>query len=96
MPPIKVPPLDMDTFIAKSEGRVRALEPGEQVSASKLAVNLDTMPPVTNTATPVAQEVSAMADWLFSNVQWAKQTADDAPPIDEAGARTHQELEITQ
>jgi hypothetical protein len=29
-------------------------------------------------------------------VQWAKQTADDAPPIDEAGARTHQELEITQ
>lgn len=96
MPPIKVPPLDMDTFIAKSEGRVRALEPGEQVSASKLAVNLDTMPPVTNTATPVAQEVSAMADWLFSNVQWAKQTADDAPPIDEAGARTLQELEITQ
>jgi type IV secretion system protein VirD4 len=96
MPSIKVPPLDMDTFIAKSEGRVRALEPGEQVAASKLAVNLDTMPPVTNTATPVAQEVSAMADWLFSNVQWAKQTADDAPPIDEAGARTHQELEITQ
>lgn len=96
MPPIKVPPLDMDTFIAKSEGRVRALEPGEQVSASKLAVNLETMPPVTNTATPVAQEVSAMADWLFSNVQWAKQAADDVPPIDEAGARTHQELEISQ
>jgi len=96
MPPIKVPPLDMDTFIAKSEGRVRALEPGEQVSASKLAVNLETMPPVTNTSTPLAQEVSAMADWLFSNVQWAKQAAGDASPIDKAGARTHQELEITQ
>ena len=96
MPPVKVPPLDMDTFIAKSEGRVRALEPGEQVPASKLAVNLDGMPPVTNTITPVAQEVSAMADWLFSNVQWAKQAADDAPAFDEADAPTYQELEITQ
>lgn len=96
MPPVKVPPLDMDTFIAKSEGRVRALEPGEQVSASKLAVNLDTMPPVTNTATPIAQEVSAMADWLFSNVQWAKQAAEEEVPPGEPGTRTHQELEIAQ
>lgn len=97
MPPVKVPPLDMDTFIAKSEGRIRALEPGEQVSASQLAVNLDSMPPVSNKATPVAQEVSAMADWLFSNVQWAQQAAEeDGPPVDAAGARTHQGLEIMQ
>lgn len=96
MPAVKVPPLDMDTFIAKSEGRVRALEPGEQVSASKLAVNLDAMPPVTNTATPIAQEVSAMADWLFSNVQWAKQTKnEDVSPV-EPGTRMQQELEIAQ
>lgn len=96
MPAVKVPPLDMDTFIAKSEGRVRALEPGEQVSASKLAVNLDAMPPVTNTATPIAQEVSAMADWLFSNVQWAKQARDeDVSPV-EPGTRMQQELEIAQ
>ena len=102
MPPVVVPPLDMDTFIAKSEGRVRALEPGEQVSTSKLAVNLDSMPSVTRTATPVAQEVSAMADWLFSNVQWAQPAADDdVPPFDGAGANAgarmqHQEAEITQ
>lgn len=96
LPPIKVPTLDMDTFLAKSEGRVRPVQPGEQVPASKLAVNLDTMPPVTNTSTPVAQEVSAMADWLFSNVQWAKQEANQVQPLEEADARTHQELEITQ
>ena len=54
------------------------------------------MPPVTNKSTPVAQEVSAMADWLFSNVQWAKQGADEVQPLEEASARTHQELEITQ
>jgi type IV secretion system protein VirD4 len=94
VPPVKVPPLDMDTFIAKSEGRVRALEPGEQVSAGKLAVNLDTMPAVTNTATPIAEEVSAMADWLFSNVQWAK--PDDDMPRVAHSARTHHELEIAQ
>jgi type IV secretion system protein VirD4 len=96
MPPVKVAPLDMDTFIAKSEGRVRALEPGEPVSAGKLAVNLAAMPPVTNTGTPVAQEVSAMADWLFSNVQWAKQAADDnVLPCDNTASRMQQELEIT-
>lgn len=93
---VRVPAIDIDTFIARSEGRVRALEAGEQVSAGKLAVNLDTMPPVTNTVTPVAQEVSAMADWLFNNVQWTKHTADDVQPINETDARTHHELEITQ
>lgn len=95
MPPVKVPPLDMDTFIAKSEGRVRALAPGEQVPASKLAVNLESMPPVTNTTAPLAQEVSAMADWLFSNVQWAKE-ADEGLPSSVTEARAHQELEIVQ
>lgn len=72
MSPVKVPALDMDAFIARSESRVRAVEPGEQVSTGKLAVNLDAMPAVTNTITPVSQEVSAMAEWLFSNVQWVK------------------------
>ncbi len=94
MPPVKVPPLDMDAFIARSEGRVRPVEPGEQVPAGKLALNLASMPSVTNTVTPVAKEVSAMADWLFSNVQWSKST-DEAPPVsDQAGARTHQEMEM--
>lgn len=95
MPPVKVPALDMDTFIAKTEGRVRNLTPGEQASAARLAVNLETMPAVTNTAAPVAAEVSAMADWLFGNVQWAKQEIDDATK-NQAGALAHQEMEITQ
>lgn len=93
---VPVKAIDMETFIAKSEGRVRPVAPGEQVPANKLAVNLDSMPPVTNTTTPVAQEVSAMADWLFSNVQWAKREANQVQPLEEADARTHQELEITQ
>ena len=94
LPPIKVAPLDMDTFMAKSEGRVRPLEPGEQVAPSKLAVNIDAMPPVTDTATPVAQEVSAMADWLFSNVNWAK-AADDGSDLSEQ-ERMDEEMEIAQ
>lgn len=92
--PVKA--IDMDTFIAKSEGRVRAIEPGEQVPAGKLAINFDTMPPVTNIAAPVAQEVSAMADWLFSNVRWAKHGSDEVLLVEEADARLHQEMEITQ
>ena len=57
----------------------------------KDSVNLDTMPPVTNTATPIAQEVSAVADWLFSNVQWAKQAPDEETSIvgDDKKLRIH-------
>ena len=95
LPPVKVAPLDMDTFMAKSEGRVRPLEPGEQVAPSKLAVNIDAMPPVTDTATPVAQEVSAMADWLFSNVNWAKAAGDDGSDLSEL-ERIDEEMEIAQ
>lgn len=90
LPPVKVRPLDMDAFIARSEGRVRSAEPGEQVAPSRLAVNLDTMPKVTNTATPVAAEVTAMADWLFSNVQWTK----DAAPATKPSALQSDELEV--
>jgi type IV secretion system protein VirD4 len=91
LPPIKVAPLDMDAFIAKSEGRVRTVEPGEQVQAGRLVVNLGTMPKVTNTVTPVAAEVTAMADWLFSNVQWTKA----ATPVRKADALQSGELEIS-
>lgn len=93
LPPITVAPLDMDAFMARSEGRVRPLEPGETVATSKLAVNLDTMPTVSNVATPIAAEVSAMADWLFSNVQWTKE-ADSTPNSNSIQAP--QELEISQ
>lgn len=72
LPPLRIAALDMDAFIAKSEGRTRLAESGESVDSTKLALNLSTMPRVTNKVTPVAKEVSAMADWLFSNVQWVK------------------------
>lgn len=96
LPPVKVPSLDMDTFIARSEGRVRAIQAGEQVAAGRLAVNLDTMPAVTNTAAPIAEEVSAMADWLFSNVHWAKQAPDEDVEAVKAGAHIHEELETVR
>ena len=72
LPPLKVAALDISTFVAKAEGRTRLAEPGEDIPASKLALNLGTMPAVTNKLTPVTNEVAAMADWLFSNVQWVK------------------------
>lgn len=74
LPPVKVAAFDMDTFIAKSEGRVRPAAPGEQVQPNKLALTHETMPAVTNKTTPIAQEVAAMADWLFGNVQWITET----------------------
>ncbi len=96
LPPAEVPRLDIDSFIARSEGRVREVQPGEEVSVGQLAVNLDTMPPVTNKSSPMQHEVSAMADWLFSNVQWTKQSADETTPLvtHTKSAREYEELEI--
>jgi type IV secretion system protein VirD4 len=93
MPPIKVPALDMDAFIARSEGRVRPVEPGEQVSGGKLAVELGSMPSVTNKVSPISEEVSAMADWLFSNVQWAKEAPGEDALASEPRVSPPQELE---
>lgn len=92
LPPMKVAALDMDAFIAKSEGRSRLVQAGETAVAGRLDVNLSTMPVVTNKVTPVAAEVSAMADWLFSNVQWVKDTS--ATPVAVSEISEHSELEI--
>ena len=70
MPPTEVKPMDVDTHYARIEGRVRDLKPGERVDPSKLVMDVATMPAVSNTDKPVASEVTAMADWLFSNIKW--------------------------
>lgn len=94
LPPVTVQALDIDGFIAKSEGRVRVLQPGEQSSPSRLAVNVSTMPVVTNKAEPIEQEVQAVADWLFSNVQWTQATTDNTQP--EVVAVNSNEMEMVQ
>lgn len=95
LPAVKVAPLDMDGFIARAEGRVRPLAAGEQAIASRLALNLETMPAVSNTASPIAEEVTAMADWLFSNVRWAPSDPDYGAQAPAAGKSTHAEMEIS-
>lgn len=70
LPPHKVKALDMDTFIAKAEGRIRPVAVGEKVNPDALSLNTESMPTVTSKGAPIAAEVTAMADWLFSNVQW--------------------------
>jgi type IV secretion system protein VirD4 len=95
LPPMKVAALDMDAFIAKAEGRIRLAEPGEAVEGSRLVLDMSTMPSVTNKVTPVAKEVSAMADWLFSNVQWVKDSSVTNSVTERvSGTVAHPELEI--
>jgi type IV secretion system protein VirD4 len=81
LPAVKVPPLDMDTFIARAEARMRPIAPNESVEPNRLVLHEETMPAVTNTTAPIAKEVAAMADWLFSNIQWVKdEAASDIDP----------------
>jgi type IV secretion system protein VirD4 len=81
LPALTVAPLDIDAFLAKREGRIRTLQPGEVVPPGKLVLNTECMPSVSDKVPPVAAEVEAMANWLFSNVKWANEGADtDAAP----------------
>lgn len=89
LPPPTIPALDVDAFIAKREGRIRLSEPSEVIAPDKLAVNLETMPAVSDKTAPVAAEVTAMANWLFSNVQWA---SSDAPQGSTDDSSTSNEL----
>jgi type IV secretion system protein VirD4 len=77
LPPVKVAALDLDSFIARKEGRLRSLQSGELVAPTQLALKVESMPKVTSKSAPVAAEVTAMANWLFSNVQWVNQSSDD-------------------
>jgi hypothetical protein len=84
----------MDTFIAKSESRMRAIAPNESVEPNRLVLHEGSMPVVTNTSTPIAKEVAAMADWLFSNVQWVKDDTDQDQVGTDPTVQTETDLEI--
>jgi type IV secretion system protein VirD4 len=87
LPPVVIPALDVDTFIAKKENRTRPLRPDEIVSADKLDLDMSTMPIVADKNNLAPDEVTAMADWLFSNVKWVDEddaTAQEPAPSDDA------------
>jgi type IV secretion system protein VirD4 len=75
LPTVKVAPMDIDTHLAKREGRVRDLQPEEQIVAGKIAINLEAMPKVTSPHKPIAAEVKAMADFLFTQIKWTGEHA---------------------
>lgn len=77
-PPPAIPTIDVDGFVARMEGRLRALEPGEQVPASRLQIDPAALPEVTNQATPIPEQVAAMADFLFSHVKWTSEVGEAA------------------
>jgi type IV secretion system protein VirD4 len=87
LPPVEVAALDIDAFIARSEGRIRALADGEIASPDALVLKTETMPTVTNKVNPIPAETAAMAEWLFSNVEWTK-TAEPAAAAGEAKPNT--------
>jgi len=82
LPAMRVPAFDLDAFLARREGRIRPLAQDEPVQPSRLVVNEATRPVVTSPDHPQPDEVTAMADWLFSQVNWIAQEGHGAwePP----------------
>lgn len=81
LPPVGVKPIDVDAFIAMREGHVVAAAPSASVTAPVAVVNTTDMPQVTSRDAPIASEVTAMADWLFSHVKWTQQAPVDVAPV---------------
>ena len=103
-PALVVPAIDIDLFIARRENRVREVVVGEIAPLGSLAVNLSSMPTITSKDVAQPAEVTAMADWLFSNVVWATDSAESnriapsqtAAPAALASAGIHEpELEMS-
>ena len=70
-PPVTIPTLDLEGYLAAREGRTRWLGEDEPIPpATRLVVNEATRPLVTSPHRPQPDEVRAMADWLVSNIEW--------------------------
>ena len=80
--PIPVQAIDMEAYRLRREGRVRPLEPGEQVPVGRLAINLMAMPTISSPNKPIPSEVKAMADFLFTQIKWTGESrpADSPAP----------------
>jgi len=73
LPPVDTPALHVKGITAEESQQI-VVNPGVVVTAGALAIDASRMPEVTNTESPIKEEVKAMAEFLFSNVQWVKQT----------------------
>lgn len=72
MPPVSIGALDVDAFIAQREGLAADNSDNKEVAPSNILINGVPAPLITNSVEPIPAEVSAMADWLFSNVRWTQ------------------------
>lgn len=72
LPPVVVNALDLNAFIAQREGLVTAAAKNKEAVPSEPLINGISAPLITNSDEPIPAEVSAMADWLFSNVKWTQ------------------------
>lgn len=72
-PPVAVPSLDVEGFVARIEGRVRETQPGEIPPPNRLLIDPTALPPVAKNSPPIPEQVAAMADFLFSHVKWTSE-----------------------
>ena len=91
---VPVPAIDLDGYLARREGRVRELTVDESVDASRLALNYASMPQASSKATPIAAEVSAMANWLFDNIKWTGEGENSANGERRGGSGTESGLSL--
>jgi len=67
---VEIPQLDLDLHRAKVEERVRPLRPDEPVDVSRLAIDPSQLPPVVARDRPAGEEVTALVDAFFSELEW--------------------------
>lgn len=96
LPPVKVAALDIDAFIAQKEGRIRILADGEIAAPGRLVLSVGVMPVVADKVTPNAADVSRVADFLFSNIQWVKGDSEPVDSIDQAPSLEAQSFDSSE
>lgn len=79
---IQVPTLDVELHRAKAESRIRPLQHKEQVDLSRLAIDVDQIPPLDDQEHPSVGSVNAMLTGFFAQLDWHDQphgANDDGP-----------------
>lgn len=78
------PRLDLEAHRAMVEHRVRPATPGEAIDIGRLALDVAALPPITDQTNPAADEIEALCDRFFEQLDWA--TPAVAAPAVEVGS----------
>ena len=81
-----IPLLDIELHRAKIEQRIRAIKPDEAIDLEKLAIDINTLPTISDQENPSQEEVTNLVDAFFSQLDWSEDQESSTVEIENTDA----------